>query len=149
MHSLIPTHWPRLPLFGDVFAADLPSVFEGVFPARPATDSSAFVPAIDAWSDADALHLLLDVPGFGIEDIELSVHEGRLSIRGERKVELAEGLQFHRRERAQGRFERVLKLPFEVDAEQVRAELKQGVLAVRLPKVEAAKPQRIQVTAAG
>jgi len=147
MNSLIPTSWQRLPLFGDVFAAELPSVFESVLPFRPASSAPVFVPAIDAWSDADALHLRADVPGLQIEDLELSVHEGFLTLSGERKTEQAEGAALNRSERAHGRFERVLELPFEVDASQVQAELKQGVLSVRLPKVEAAKPQRIQVTA--
>ena len=74
---------------------------------------------------------------------------GELSIRVNRPETADEGITYHRRERPVGSFGRAIKLPVEVDAERVEAELRDGVLTVVLPKAESAKPRKIAVTGCG
>ena len=80
------------------------------------------------------------------EDIELSLHDGCLSISGERKSEeKSENAEVYRSERFIGNFQRTLTLPASVTADKVKAEYKDGVLTITLPKTEEAKPKRIEV----
>ena len=85
------------------------------------------------------------MPGLKSEDLELSVVGNELTIKGRRDTASEEGTTFHRRERGFGEFVRAIKLPVEVDSAQVSATLVNGVLTVRLPKAEAAKPRKISV----
>ena len=87
------------------------------------------------------------MPGLKREDIEVTLHDGALLISGERKAEAKqEGVEVHRQERYYGKFQRVLTLPEPVAADKIKAEYKDGVLTVTLPKTEAAKPKIIDVT---
>jgi HSP20 family protein len=72
-----------------------------------------------------------------------------LTIRGKRGEEPSEGTAYHRRERGAGEFNRVLRLPIEVDADRVEATLRDGVLLVKLPKAESARPKKIKVSTTG
>ena len=80
--------------------------------------------------------------------MEITVVDNEQSIKIDRPEVEQEGVTYHRRERSVGTFNRVLRLPVEVDADRVSAELRNGVLAIELPKVESARPRKIQVTAA-
>ncbi len=100
---------------------------------------------VDLWEDDDNVYAELEVPGVEMNDIEVSIEDGELSIKGERKVANLEGVTLHRRERCGGAFTRLFTLPAGVDAAQVEAVLKNGVLTITLPKTAAAKPQRITV----
>lgn len=104
-------------------------------------------PAVNVWECNDALHVEVEVPGIKSDQLDLSVVGGQLSIRVERPELEEEGTAYHRRERPVGTFTRVFRLPVEVDGSRVEAELKNGVLTVRLPKAEAARPRKINVTA--
>jgi len=112
---------------------------------RPATRGQ---PAVNLWEQDDALVAELEVPGVTADQLEISVAHGELSIQIERPDLLEEGVTCHRRERPVGSFSRVLRLPTDVDASSVRAELSQGVLTITLPKAEEAKPRKIEVAAA-
>jgi len=80
------------------------------------------------------------------EEIKINVHEDVLSISGERKYEKEEkGKKYHRVERAYGSFVRSFTLPEDADASKINAEYKEGVLKLRLPKSEKAKPKAIEV----
>ena len=89
-----------------------------------------------------------EIPGMKKEDIEISLHNGSLTIAGERKEEkeVKESESF-RSERFQGRFQRTFTLPGKVDAEKITASYKDGVLTVVLPKSEETKPKQIPVNA--
>jgi HSP20 family protein len=102
-------------------------------------------PAMNVWEERDALRAELEVPGVKNADIELSVVGNELSLRVERPDEAARGQTHHRRERPTGAFARVVRLPVEVDAERVEAQLRDGVLTITLPKAESAKPRKIEV----
>lgn len=102
-------------------------------------------PALNVWEEADALKVEAELPGVQNEQIEVSVAGGEMSLKVARPdVEQAD-VTYHRRERPVGTFTRVLRLPFEVDAEKVQADLRDGVLTITLPKAEAAKPRKIVV----
>jgi HSP20 family protein len=92
-----------------------------------------------------ALTLRAELPGFKDEDISVTVHDTTLSISGERKVEVPEGYDVHRRERGELKFSRSATLPTKVDAEKAQASLKQGVLELTLPKAPEAQPKQIAV----
>ncbi len=83
-----------------------------------------------------------------MEDLEVLVSGNEVTITGERKIREPESANWHRRERSQGRFSRTLTLPWEVDADKVQATLRDGVLSVRLPKAESAKPKKVKVLTA-
>jgi HSP20 family protein len=97
-----------------------------------------FTPAIDIVEDGDSFVLDIELPGMRPTDVTVSFEDGVLTIRGERKLEVAEGDAFHRRERAYGAFYRAFSLPPLVDGSQTVAVMAEGVLTLRLPKREPA-----------
>lgn len=110
---------------------------------------SRVFPSINITEDKDHYYLRAELPGMKSEDLEVSVVEDQVSIRGERKIPVEKGeFNYHRRERQEGSFRRTISLPMEVDADKVSAELKKGILKVTLPKHEKAKPRKIQIAAA-
>ena len=112
--------------------------------------SGAWVPPVDIYQDADKeVVLKAELPDMVREDIDITVDNGTLTIRGEKKFtgEVKEE-QFHRVERRYGSFSRSFSLPQTVDATRVSAEYKNGVLTVRLPLREEAKPRQIKVNVA-
>lgn len=108
--------------------------------------AGGWVPALDLYEDKENLTVKCEVPGMKKEDIDISLHEGFLTISGERKHEekKQEG-EVYRTERYEGRFSRSLALPSKVNADKINATYKDGVLTVVLPKAEEAKPKQIQV----
>jgi HSP20 family protein len=102
-------------------------------------------PAVNVWETDEAVFAELEVPGLKGEELDLSVVGDQLTIRVERPEVGEEGVVYHRRERPVGSFTRVVRLPAMVAAENVAAELKDGVLTIKLPKAEAARPRKIQV----
>jgi HSP20 family protein len=125
------------------------------FLGNPATAGAAryvaarTFPAVNVWETGEELYAEAEVPGLKSEDVEISVVGNELTIKGERREVEQPGSTYHRRERGVGNFTRVLALPVDIDGERVEASLKDGVLLIRLPKAEAAKPRKIQVNASG
>lgn len=105
-----------------------------------------FAPPMDVKEDAEAYTVHLEVPGVPRDKIEITLQDGALVIRGsrEQKTEASEG-QYRRVERSYGSFSRSLSLPRAIDAARVEANLNDGVLMVRLPKAEEAKPRQISI----
>jgi HSP20 family protein len=123
-------------------------MLEGFY-ARPHEDlaDGSWVPAVDIYSNGQhELVLKAELPEMKEEEIDLTVEENTLTLRGERKVdtEVTEE-QFHRIERRYGSFARTFALPPTVDTAKVSAEYKAGVLTIRLPLREEAKPKQIKV----
>jgi HSP20 family protein len=109
-------------------------------------DFNTWAPALDLYEDKDNLVVTAEVAGMKKEDIDISLHDGNLTLAGERKAEKTydeKGTQ--RAERFFGRFQRTISLPKAVDANNVKATYKDGILTVTLPKAEEAKPRQIQV----
>ncbi len=108
----------------------------------------AFSPSVDISETDDALQIRMDVPGLKAEEINIEVSGNTIRVSGEHKEEKEEkGKTFHRIERRSGTFARALALPVPVKENQVNAECANGVLTINLPKVEAAKTQKIPVKA--
>src|SRR5689334_22255012 len=123
---------------------ELDRLFEASFgPFVPASTSfSGWSPALDVYQDKDKFTVLVELPGFKKDQLEISLHQGALTIACERKQERQEegGV---RSERYFGRFHRTVSLPAAVNADQVRATFEDGILKVELPKAEEAKPKQI------
>ena len=98
-------------------------------------DGGTWSPAVDLYESQDNLILKAELPGVEQSEIELRVDSNRISLRGERRLKEAVNQEhFHRMERAFGPFSRSFTLPTPVDAENVKAEFKNGILMVVLPK---------------
>lgn len=109
---------------------------------------AATYPAVNVWEDAEHVYVEAELPGLELKDLELLVTgNNQLTIKGERKVNVAENAVWHRQERGFGQFVRVLTLPFDVDAAKVNARFEHGVLTVQLAKHASAKPRKIAVKA--
>jgi HSP20 family protein len=106
----------------------------------------AWFPPVDLSQTTDKFMVKVDLPGMTAKDIEVTVENQTLTLRGERKLENSEeGETFNRVERVYGRFTRTFQLPSNVDAAKVSATFKDGVLFVEIPKSEAAKSRRIEI----
>lgn len=114
------------------------------FPAPVRFEGSGKFPALNAWEEREDIYVEAEVPGLAIENLDIQVKGDEVTIAGERKPSVGE-VTFHRRERGTGSFRRVVRLPVEVNADKVEANLRDGVLTLRLPKAEAAKPRKIEV----
>ncbi len=106
-----------------------------------------WAPPVDIYETDDALILKAELPGVSKDDVSVEVHQNTLMLRGERKHDAqVPADRYHRTERAYGPFQRSFVLPTVVDQEHVQATYHDGVLELRLPKSEAAKPKRIAIT---
>lgn len=141
------TGWPT---FGRL--SDLRDEIDRLFDAplgelgRMSSVFGGWTPAIDLWEDKDHITVKVELAGMKKEDIEVTLHEGTLNIAGERKSEKSlEDAGLYRSERFFGRFQRAVTLPAPVDGAKVKADYKDGILTVTLPKTEEAKPKQIDV----
>ena len=108
--------------------------------------TSDWVPVVDIKEEKDRFVLHADLPGVDRENIDITMEDGVLSIRGERKLEeVTEESEYKRIERAHGTFYRRFALPDTADPEQISARADKGVLEVVIPKRESVKPRRISV----
>ncbi len=106
----------------------------------------AWAPAVNIAEDSDAIRITADLPGLKPEDVELTVDNGMLTMRGERRMaEQREGETWHRVERVYGAFERTFTLPSTVDVNGIEASFANGEMTVRLPKREESKPRSVKI----
>jgi HSP20 family protein len=111
--------------------------------------TGAWTPPVDIHETDEALILKAELPGCSKDDVHIELYNNRLTLRGERKHETeVKEERYHRRERAYGSFQRVFQLPATIDQDKVTASFQNGILELRLPKSEAAKPKRIAVAGA-
>lgn len=121
----------------------------GLDPAfMPGVGQRAY-PLVNMRGDSDNLYVEALLPGVDPAKLEMTVQQNTLTVSGERQLaeEPPEGAVWHRRERGLGKFLRTIELPLDVQADEVRAEYKDGVLLVTLPKAEAVKPKRVAIEA--
>lgn len=114
--------------------------------ARQAQLFSGWTPALDLYQDNDNVVAIVELPGMRKEEIDISLHDGVLTIAGKRESSLGEREDTERTERFSGKFRRSITLPTRVDAGKVSASYKDGILTVTLPKAEEAKPKKVEVT---
>ncbi len=139
--------WPTLNRWASL-RDDLDTLLELPFlngGSRQAQLFTGWTPALDLYQNNDNVVAHVELPGMRKEDIEISLHDGMLTICGERKSETGADDKATRTERFSGKFRRSITLPTRVDANKVNATYKDGVLTVTLPKAEEAKPKQIQV----
>jgi HSP20 family protein len=109
---------------------------------------TTWAPPLDIFETEDAYRVVAELPGFSPDEVDVTVNEGTLTIKGERKFynEVNEE-NFHRIERRFGAFQRLVSLPQQVEADKVEASFDKGVLTVSIPKAETAKPRRVEIKA--
>jgi len=105
-------------------------------------------PPVNIFSDKDGYVVRLEIPGVEPSTLTIETHGRTLTIAGKRDISPPAGGSFHRRERGSGEFSRSLQLPDDFDASRTEASYQLGVLTVRVPKREEAKPRQITVTTA-
>src|SRR5579862_5783044 len=108
----------------------------------------SFTPALNVVEDGESIIVDVEVPGLKAGDVEVSFENGELTLKGEKKYDAKENSPVHRRERVYGAFSRTLTLPWEIMAEKISAQMKDGVLTVVLPKAEASKPRKVAIQVA-
>lgn len=105
-----------------------------------------FAPALDLYETDQDLVVKMELPGVKKENVEVSIRDNSLHIRGEKKEEKEEKTEaYHRVERVYGKFERVIPLPAYVKVDAAKAEFKDGVLEIRIPKAEEAKEKKLEI----
>jgi HSP20 family protein len=108
--------------------------------------SRPWAPAVDIYETENELVLKADLPDVDLKDIDVRVEDQTLTISGERKFEQQDsGAGYHRIERSYGKFSRSFAVPNAFDTDKIGAEYRNGVLAVTLPRKEAAKPRQVKV----
>jgi len=134
-------------IFNDIssFERDIDSLF-GSFLGAGQVYGAQGGPAMDMSDHGEELHLVAELPGLKKEDLKLSIHDGLLTLSGERKEsDLPENASWLRNELWRGSFSRSIHLPYPVDASRVKAELANGILTVVLPKAAEARPKEIRI----
>jgi HSP20 family protein len=105
-------------------------------------------PPMNITQDDDCIYVRAEVPGIRADQLSVTALRNRLSISGRREIPKEhERVSYHRRERAEGAFDRTVTLPAEVDADRVEARYADGILTLTLPKAEESKPRQIAVRA--
>lgn len=109
------------------------------------TSGSGAFPLINVFNDGDDFVVVAEVPGVKKEDLDIQVRGDTVRIHGKKAVAYDEKASVHRRERAAGEFDRTVTLPEQIDAAKVGAEYRDGVLTLRLPRAESAKPRSVAI----
>jgi HSP20 family protein len=109
------------------------------------TSGSGAFPLVNVFNDGDDFVVVAELPGVKKEDLDVQVRGDTLRLQGKKSVAYDESASVHRRERSAGQFDRTLTLPADVDAARVLAEYRDGVLTLRLPRAESAKPRTVAI----
>ncbi|HWP37271.1 MAG TPA: Hsp20/alpha crystallin family protein [Gemmatimonadales bacterium] len=147
-----PTLWRADSLLDDMlnFRREFDRIWDRAFGPNTAQPLTAWLPAVDVHETDGEFRVTAELPGLSLEDVNVTVQNGILTISGEKRSQYDEGKEegsYHVYERRYGRFERSFTLPRTVIADDVRATFHNGVLTITLPKTEEARPRRIQIQA--
>jgi len=143
--------WPSRPTFspfGDFehLRRDMLRLLDSVAGDGLAPAGTGGFPPINVTEDVDNYFVRAEVPGLKADELSISALRNQLSVAGKRELpKEQERVSYHRKERAEGSFNRTVVLPTEIDAARVDAHYANGILTVRLPKAEATKPRQISV----
>lgn len=111
---------------------------------RPMT--SGVFPAVNLTEDSDNYYIRAELPGIKSDQLDIQATGKSISLSGERKISAEkENAKYHRREREAGRFSRIIDLPRDIDSTKVEAGLSNGILTIKIPKAEIAKPRQISI----
>ena len=115
----------------------------------PVGSWSTLYPTVNVFDQGDAYVVKAEVPGIEPNQIEIHVEEDTLTLRGERAFsDPSKDAAYHRRERGHGRFRRVIRVPGRVAGDEAKAQYRNGVLTVTIPKAKEARPRRVAIEAA-
>ena len=132
--------WPEIPTFGSL-QREMDRLFDDFF-----RRGGLMRPSVDVVETDDTVVVKAELPGMEPKDVDISVSGDKLTIKGERKVEKEEkGKTFYRMERCYGSFCRTIELPASVEADKAKADYKNGVLEITLPKTEQVKAKKIPI----
>jgi HSP20 family protein len=103
-------------------------------------------PPINVFRKGDDFLIVAELPGVDTSTVDIQVKNNAIRISGTKRVDYGQDISMHRRERSAGRFDRTIALPIEIDADQVKAECRNGILGLLLPRAERDKPRSIKVS---
>lgn len=125
---------------------EMDRLFSGLMDNKSQPYQPGVYPLINVYEQDDGFVLTAELAGVAAEDLDISVQGKTVSIKGQRKPpETGDNAKFHRRERDYSAFNRAVGLPDDLDSEKISAEIKNGVLTLKLPKAASAQPRRIKV----
>src|SRR5688572_63875 len=144
--------WPSRPTFDNPFAdldgvrRDMQRLLDAVAGETSGEAGAGVFPPLNITQDDDNFYVRAEIPGIDPNELSISAVRNRVSLAGKREIAREqERVSYHRKERAEGSFNRTLTLPTEVDAERVDARYADGILTLTMPKAEEAKPRQITV----
>lgn len=109
------------------------------------TSSRGVFPPVNAFQHGDNIVIIAEIPGIKRDDIEIQVKNRQVRLTGTKNIDYGEKVSIHRRERDSGNFDRTVSVPFEINADKVKAEYHNGVLALFIPRAESDKPRVITI----
>jgi HSP20 family protein len=112
---------------------------------RGTTGGTGAFPPINVFQQGDDLVAILEVPGVDKADLEIQVKDSSIRVSGKKAITYPENVSLHRRERLTGSFDRTLTVPMQINADAIKAEYRDGVLALFIPRAEADKPRSIAI----
>jgi HSP20 family protein len=112
---------------------------------RGGTTGGGAFPPINVFQQGDNLLAVLEVPGVDKSDLEIQAKGNAIRVSGKKAISYPEGVSVHRRERSAGRFDRTLTVPMQIDADAIKAEYRDGVLALLIPRAESDKPRTVPI----
>jgi len=140
------THYEPYTLFNR-FDNEFSRLFPDARADKTAAAASAWVPAVDIREEQDSYILVADIPGVDRKDVDITLEDSVLTVRGERVAESEESREgYRRKERVQGAFVRQFTLPDTADTAKISAAARDGVLEIRIPKQAKLQPRRIAVS---
>ena len=139
-----PTKWDKLPVFSS-FQDEMNMVLDNFF-NRESSYGTDWRPKVDVAETESDITVKAEIPGIDPKDVDISITGDILTLKGEKKEEKENtGKCYHRVESSYGSFKRVINLPVSVDVDKVKAEGKNGLLEITLPKKEESKAKKINV----
>lgn len=137
MRNLFGLHSEMGRIFGDLFASDADETD---------TEKTSWMPTVDISETENGYEIRAELPGVSEEDVNVSVTDNVLTVKGEKRQEVeTEGKDYHRVERRYGSFQRSFTLPRHIETDAIKAGFKDGVLTLGIPKAEVAKPTEIPI----
>lgn len=109
------------------------------------TTSRGPFPPINVFQQGDDILAIIELPGIDRNELQIQAKENTIRISGKKSINYPDGVSVHRRERVFGEFDRTLTLPVHLDAERIKAEYRDGILALFLPRAESDKPRAIKI----
>ena len=110
-----------------------------------ATAGTGAFPPINVFQQGDNLVAILELPGVNKNELEIQAKDNTIRISGKKVIAYEGGVSLHRRERHSGMFDRTLTVPIQIDADRIKAEYRDGVLALFIPRAEGDKPRTIAI----